>query len=80
MGFDNPELHRISTDHEPTVKLKVFSDIEMEKAPEESSIMYYELGAFDSQSSMPQIEHTTPDMNQESMPQLKGEPIFRDGP
>lgn len=66
LGFDNPELHRVSTEHEPTIKFKMFSDIEMEKTPEESSIMYYELGAFDSQSSQLRIDMTP--KSKESMP------------
>lgn len=49
-------MHEISTEHEPTVKLKMFSDIELEKAPEDSSIMYYELGALDSSCSQLRIE------------------------
>ena len=41
----------MSTDHEPTVKVKNFSDIELEKGGKDSSTMLYELGALDSSCS-----------------------------
>ena len=48
---DDPAIPDVSTDHEPTVKVKNFSDIELEKGGKDSSTMFCELGALDSSCS-----------------------------